>query len=505
MTPVIFKGKPLSDLYKIKNRNIMKRSLYVYLTIALMQLLYFVQIAFAKPQVSYSTRDSLLRIEIQKQLKNKATNSSLYFPLTVKDFYKGNSFKSAWLQTQTEAGPTWQAMLMIDCVLEYGLSHDDYHPKEVNYDKLRDILNKPAEVTISDQARFDILLSDAIITLMNHLHYGKLNPYYSAEKIDKGNIDNFHSDVSLTLAMANTKNYGFLNGVAAVQPRSKEYVALQNRMHVIKGQYDGDCYTVPESEIRKIAINMERLRWANTQEYSYIIVNIPSYTLKLYQADSIYQFRVIVGKPTTPTPTLQSKITHLTTAPDWHAPKRIFAKEILPKAIADTSYLVNNHLAIYSTEGTYMAPTPTNLAIAKANTDKYYARQAAGVQNALGNVVFRFNSAFDIYLHDTSERQLFKKVDRAFSHGCVRVENTIKLAELLLQNDGQENATNDLHIAINMYKKKTFSLNKPVPIKIIYVTCEMKDGTLVMYKDIYNLDKSLEMALYNTGQMLTIH
>ncbi|MGZ3821169.1 MAG: L,D-transpeptidase family protein, partial [Mucilaginibacter sp.] len=99
-----------------------------------------------------------------------------------------------------------------------------------------------------------------------------------------------------------------------------------------------------------------------------------------------------------------------------------------------------------------------------------------------------------IYLHDTPEQQFFAKDQRAFSHGCIRVQNAEKLAAMLLKNDGNAKDIPAVHYDVVHSKKHSFILNKRVPIMITYVTCEMKEGVLVKYDDIYNLDKSLELA-----------
>jgi murein L,D-transpeptidase YcbB/YkuD len=122
----------------------------------------------------------------------------------------------------------------------------------------------------------------------------------------------------------------------------------------------------------------------------------------------------------------------------------------------------------------------------------------------LGNIVFRFQNIYDIYLHDTPEKQLFGKDERAFSHSCIRVENAQHLAELLLEYGDDTNKIPILNKAVKSHLTKNISLKKPVPIKITYLTCEVKEGLTIVYKDIYNLDKSLEMALYNTTETLTL-
>ena len=445
--------------------------------------------------------DTGLSFEIQKQIQDGNVAAQLYYPKSVQRFYQQNEFKPAWIKPQTETGPAWQTMLILDCVLQFGLSHADYHPQELQYRRLHDILDTPGKVSPDMQARYDIMLTDAAITFMNHLHYGKLNPELSASRIDKGGGLEFEAVAYLSRAL---KEKDVMAAIADVQPKAKEYTAMQYQMHLLEGVYQGDCYEIPQEKIRKIAINMERLRWANTADSIYVQINIPSYSLKLSLPDSTYQFKVIVGKPANPTPTLLSKIAYLTTAPEWRIPAKIFRQEVLPKALADSVYLENSHFAIYDRNGKYVEPLKTNLANVKRNTALYYVRQSAGCDNALGLLVFRFPNHYDIYIHDTPEQSLFKKEERAFSHGCVRVEQAEKLATLLLKNDGSAAKAASLHNGMIKYIKQDIYLKKPVTIKITYLTCEVKEGEYVTYNDIYNLDKSLEIALYGVDQPVSM-
>jgi L,D-transpeptidase YcbB len=438
------------------------------------------------------SRDSVITAEMQRQLKSGEL--SLYYPKTVNRLYREKKFKPLWIKPQGGEGEAWQAMLLIDCVKQFGLSHADYHPKELVYDQLHAILNTPNEVRIVKQARFEIMLSDAIITFINNLHYGKLNPYLTTAQIDAGNVNGFSPEAALIVALLQKD---FITSIEEVQPKSKEYHDLHYHMRKLTGLLQGDCYEIPEADIRQMAINMERLRWADIRGNNYIHINIPSYTLMFHQPDTTYRFKVIVGKPGNPTPTLSSKITYFSTAPEWNVPANIFRKEILPKAMRILDYLENNSISIYNKKGEYINPSKANLKQIILNSAGYYARQSSGCDNALGQVVFRFANPFSIYLHDTPEQQLFAKKDRALSHGCIRVEQAIKLADLILSNDDSANKINAMHQAANAYKKQSFILKKALPIKITYLTCIVDEGVLTKFKDVYDLDKSLEMALYN--------
>jgi len=446
--------------------------------------------------------DSAISAELKRQLADVKSQASLSFPKSVARFYRQNGVRPAWINKLENPEQTWEAMLMLDCVLQFGLSHEDYHPNALSYDLLHIILEKPSQVSPAEKAKYDILLTDALLTFINHLHYGKLNPDFPAAKTDEGIPGGFNSDEALAHAI---NQPDFMKAVLDVQPKTKAYADLQYHMHLLEGVYQGDCYDIPEATVRKMAINMERLRWAAITDSTYIQVNIPSFNLKYHLPDTTYEFKTVVGKPGWPTPSLTSAITYFTTAPEWRVPKKIFIKELLPKALADPDFFESNQYALYDNQGNYIEAGANALAMVKQKPRNYNLRQSSGCDNSLGLIVFRFPNIYDIYLHDTPEQKLFKAEERDFSHGCIRVEQAEKLADLILTSDGSEDLIGAVHKDIIRYKTKDFKLNKPVPIKITYITCEMQKGMLITYKDIYSLDKRLEMALYNITDPLALN
>ncbi len=217
----------------------------------------FASQALACININKPTSDSVSK-EIKKQLSGSLP---LQYPKTVKRFYEQKKFEPVWIKMQTGEGPAWQAMLMIDCVLQFGLSHADYHPRELTYQILHHLLDTPGKADAKAQVHFDIIMTDAIITLINNLHFGKLNPEYPPAITDRLNKGGFNADEFLMNAL---KSNNLFSALAKAQPDIKEYVDLQNHMRLLAGTYQGDCYEVPEGDIRKMAINMERLRWQYT-------------------------------------------------------------------------------------------------------------------------------------------------------------------------------------------------------------------------------------------------
>lgn len=121
---------------------------------------------------------------ISAELNRIERSLVLKYPNSVKLFYKQNEFKYAWIRPKSDANQFWTAMLLLDCVVQFGLSHKDYHPERFSYDIFRTMINEPKNISEHAKARYDIFLTDALITFINHLHYGKLNPQFTQTRID---------------------------------------------------------------------------------------------------------------------------------------------------------------------------------------------------------------------------------------------------------------------------------------------------------------------------------
>jgi murein L,D-transpeptidase YcbB/YkuD len=240
----------------------MKRSIKLIFTVEFFLIIVFIGIAQAFACTNKQTNtalDDILAQEIKRQI-NKG-QLPLYYPKSVKRFYDQRKFEAVWIKKQTGEGTAWQAMLMIDCVLQYGLLHNDYHPQDLTYNTLHSLLDTPDKADIKAQARFEIMLTDAMMSFINNLHFGKLNVDYPPIKTDRLNKQGFNADFFLINAL---KENTLLSALPKAQPDLKEYVDLQNHMRLLTGTYQSDCYEVPEGDIRKMAINMERLRWQYT-------------------------------------------------------------------------------------------------------------------------------------------------------------------------------------------------------------------------------------------------
>lgn len=438
--------------------------------------------------------DTLYSAQIKRLLQTEPP--PLYFPTLTGNFYKNINFNSVWMGSN-DGTRLWEAIDLLNCVRQYGLDPSDYHSKDLTYTNLNLLALHSAE----HKARMDLLITDAMLKFMAHLHFGKVNPEYSLKNLENLNSKGFRIDSALIAAL----NSGNLrNGITRVQPQSPEYVNLQDYLRLAVGQYPDD-HEFSEKTYQLVALNLERLRWEDYFGQEYLAVNIPSFMLRYStKKGEKIEFKVIVGKTSNPTPLLRSRIDQIITAPDWNVPRNIFAKELIPKALKNPAYLEENHFQIYDKNGHSISPTLSNLKMVQANSHQYKARQSPGCENALGRVKFNFPNPYSVYLHDTPDHSLFETERRAYSHGCIRVDDAEELARTLLSNDGATHKQlRELRQGIENYRRKQFSLKNPVPIVVRYMTCEMKDGLLITYPDLYNYDPLISKAIFSISSLPT--
>lgn len=251
----------------------------------------------------------------------------------------------------------------------------------------------------------------------------------------------------------------------------------------------------------RIAISLDRYKMLPEEmPGKYIWVNIPSYTLDLYnQNTKIVTSRVVVGKLKTRTPVLTSSIYEMITYPQWTIPQSIIVKEILPSLKKDPGYLARKGYGLFDSKGEEIDPFSVDWS--KYNKGvPYRVIQGSGDANALGNLKFNFSNKYAVYLHDTNQRFYFGLDSRALSHGCVRVQEWQKVAYYILENDIELSRKNNRRYVpldsmqhwLKIKEKHVISVNNMIPVFIRYFTCESQNGRIVFFEDIYHED--LELA-----------
>jgi murein L,D-transpeptidase YcbB/YkuD len=251
-----------------------------------------------------------------------------------------------------------------------------------------------------------------------------------------------------------------------------------------------------EQHIRQIELNMERWRWLpDNLGKRHIMVNVPDYQLYVIENDlPVFTMRVVVGKKENPTPIFSDQMTHIIFSPYWNIPESIARKETIPHIVKDPDYLAKNNIDVVTPSGQSVDPTTIDWSQA-ADTSNYRFRQRPGKGNSLGGVKFMFPNQFNVYLHDTPAEGLFGRVERDFSHGCVRVEKPVDLARYLLKDQPQwtEEA---IKAAMNSGVERTVQLKERIPVHLLYWTAWAdKDGTIEFREDIYGHDAIQEKIL----------
>ncbi|MBK9082165.1 MAG: L,D-transpeptidase family protein [Rhizobiales bacterium] len=228
----------------------------------------------------------------------------------------------------------------------------------------------------------------------------------------------------------------------------------------------------------EIVANMERWRWLpRNLGAERIEVNIPDYTLKVTEDGAVtHRARVVVGKPDTPTPVFSHAMQFLIVNPYWNVPPSIIKKEMEPNLAADPDYYTKRGYEV----------------IRKGN--QTIIRQPPGERNALGRIKFMFPNQHSVYLHDTPSRSLFGAERRAYSHGCVRVDQPFKLAEVVL---GKERGWSEERVRRMIGgAERTVHLARPLPVHIQYFTAFVDDhGKLQLRDDIYGYSRRLKGAM----------
>lgn len=223
----------------------------------------------------------------------------------------------------------------------------------------------------------------------------------------------------------------------------------------------------------------------------YVHVNIPEYRLEMVRdGRRELEMRVVVGSRNDPTPSFNDEIEYLVFNPYWYVPRRIALEELVPKAAENPGYLTTQNYEVLS-EWNPIDESLIDWAAMDSGNFDYRIRQQPGPGNALGAVKFLFPNSMNIYMHDSPARSLYDRSVRAFSHGCIRLENPAVLAEALLSRQGEWDADRVEHL-MSPGSRRQINLKQSVPVYLTYITAKVTDsGELALFDDIYGRDRNL--------------
>jgi murein L,D-transpeptidase YcbB/YkuD len=227
--------------------------------------------------------------------------------------------------------------------------------------------------------------------------------------------------------------------------------------------------------IDTVIANMERWRWyPRDLGNPHVVVNIPDYSLTLYNNDKVYwRTRIVVGKPHLPTPLISAEMKFITVNPTWNVPPSIIEKEYLPALESDPQALDR-----------------IGLKLTQDSDGTIHISQPPGAGNALGRIRFNFPNKFLVYQHDTPDKHLFAREERAFSHGCMRVQNPLTYGEKLLSLAMPNERYTEAKLQ-SMFGGSEININFPknIWVHLSYQTAFVdEDGKLQFRKDVYGRD-----------------
>ncbi|WP_160713989.1 L,D-transpeptidase family protein [Chitinophaga solisilvae] len=232
---------------------------------------------------------------------------------------------------------------------------------------------------------------------------------------------------------------------------------------------------------QQLLINMQRMKWMPAEpEGKLILVNIPAFVLHVTnKGKKVFDMDIVVGKEGHSTTMFSGKLNMVVFSPYWNIPRSIVRKEILPAMRRNSSYLARR-----------------NMEITKVVNGVPRIRQRPGPRNALGRVKFLFPNSFNIYFHDTPEKSLFNRDIRAYSHGCIRLREPLKMAQFLLE-DSPRWTNEKIDSAMNSRKQQYIPIRPPVPVIITYFTSWADDADgLHQVTDVYGHDERMRTKMF---------
>ncbi|MGC1503696.1 MAG: L,D-transpeptidase family protein [Sulfitobacter sp.] len=259
-----------------------------------------------------------------------------------------------------------------------------------------------------------------------------------------------------------------------------------------------------EKRLQSVIVALERERWFNTERGKrHILVNLPDFSAKIMDDDNLtFYTRSVIGanKEDRPTPEFSDVMTHMVVNPSWYVPRSIVTNEYLPALKRNSN--AASHIEITDSRGRKVNRSAVNFAQYTERTFPFAMRQPPSRSNALGLVKFMFPNKYNIYLHDTPAKNLFSRDVRAFSHGCVRLDQPFDFAYELLSKQ-EEDPKAYFHSVLRSGAETKVLLKEPVPVHLIYRTAVTNARGHTEYRaDVYGRDAKIWSALSRAGVVL---
>jgi L,D-transpeptidase YcbB len=408
-------------------------------------------------------------------------------------FYQTRNYQPIWTGSPEALKRAEGAIAFLRNIKSEGLEPRDYPTPDLS-----------GNLSEEQAAKAELQLTGSILRYARHASSGRVSytrvsasilyPDHAADPAEVLNKVASAPDMNVVLQSFEPQQPGFVALKAALAKElatPEQATSLQDREASKKHRgKDADERSQKKNGVESIVANMERWRWLPRDlGETHVVVNIPDYTLGVYKDDAlVWHTKIVVGKPgNLATPLLSETMKFLTVNPTWNVPPSIIRNEYLPALARDPGALERIGLRVSN------------------NPDgSLRVYQPPGERNALGRIRFNFPNQFLVYQHDTPNKNLFARDSRAFSHGCMRVENPEKYAEVLLSLSQPAEGYSIARIR-SLYgdQERTINLKQPIPVHVTYQTAFVdKQGQLNFRHDVYGLDTATLKLMRNDERMI---
>ncbi|MBV1694186.1 MAG: L,D-transpeptidase family protein [Hyphomicrobiales bacterium] len=405
-------------------------------------------------------------------------------------FYSGSAGRPLWIEVGGVRDRAIEAMTTLERAGDWGL----------DVSALRLPPRPAAGAQSSELAAFEVRLSLAVLTYARHVRGGRTDPSTISRLIDmKPRL----FDPSTVIAAAARRN-DVAAWLGELHPRHAEYHRLGAALTALRRDEPS-----ASEKIRRVEVNLERWRWMPDDAGAFHVWNnVPEQLTRVMRdGKSVLEEKIVVGKPNTPTPMFSADMRFVIFHPSWGVPDGIKANELGPQlrrasqsgglfgwgSGEGVAAVLRRHDLQVSYGGRPIDPGSVDWS--SVDIRRFHFTQPPSGRNVLGVVKFRFPNRFDVYMHDTPERHLFANGTRAFSHGCMRVQNPVRLAEVILQHDKSMSA-DQVRSFVSRGGQSEVTLSTPVPVHNTYFTARVDEaGVLHLHPDIYGMDARVASAL----------
>ena len=407
-------------------------------------------------------------------------------------FYQARNYQPIWTGSPEALKRAEGAIAFLRNVKSEGLEPRDYPTPDLS-----------GNLSEEQAAKAELQLTGSILRYARHASSGRVSytrvsasilyPDHAADPAEVLNKVASAQDMGAVLRSFEPQQPGFVALKAAL---AKELAApqddatLENREAFKKHRGKDANERNRKNTADTIIANMERWRWLPRDlGQAHVVVNVPDFTLAVYKDGApVWHTKIVVGKPgNLATPLLSETMKYLTINPTWNVPPSIIRNEYLPALERDPSALER-----------------VGLRVSNNPDGSLRVYQPPGERNALGRIRFNFPNQFLVYQHDTPDKKLFARDSRAFSHGCMRVQDPEKYAEVLLSlSQPEENFTIARIRSLYGDQERTINLKQPIPVHVTYQTAFVdKQGELNFRHDIYGLDAATLKLMRGDERMI---